>query len=153
MSQTPIAENTSRMNPVSGRDLHYFRQRFKNRVFARLISFFVKEAEATGLPKADIAKRLQKDPAQVSRWMANPSNLTLETISDLLLAMDAEADPPEMVKFADRTAPNYAHPLMAKAIGVEGQIVQPKPPPELTISALLNPKSGFTQYVNAGSAM
>ena len=109
--------NTTNNKAVSTRDLYYYRRRLKNRTFARLASFFAEQAEKTGLTKKDLAVRLKKDPAQISRWLAGPSNLTLDTLSDLLLAMDAEADPPRMVRFVDRAKPNYAHPLMASIIG------------------------------------
>ena len=105
--------NTTDNKAVSARDLYYYRRRFKNRTFARLASFFAQQAELTGITKKDIAERLNKDPAQITRWLAGPSNLTLDTLSDLLLAMEAEADPPPIVKFVDRAQPNYVHPLIA----------------------------------------
>lgn len=104
--------------PKKTRDISYYRQRYKNRVFGALISFFASEAERVGLTKGDIATRLGKDPAQITRMLSNPSNMTLDSVSDLLLAMEAEAEPPAIVRFADRVEPNYAHPLVAKALGV-----------------------------------
>lgn len=109
--------DTTNDKTVSARDLYYYRRRLKNRTFARLATFFAEQAEETGLTKKDLAERLGKDPAQITRWLAGPSNLTLDTLSDLLLAMEAEADPPRMVRFADRAKPNYAHPLIASIIG------------------------------------
>ena len=109
--------DTTKTEVKRGRDIFYYRKRFKNRIFARLASFFAEEAEKTGITKKDIARRLEKDPAQISRWLSGPSNLTLETISDLLLALDAEADPPPIVRFKDRPQPNYAHHLIASIIG------------------------------------
>lgn len=100
--------------PKRGRDIYYYRQRLKNRVFSKLLSFFVEEAKRTGVTKKDVAERLKRDPAQITRWLSNPSNLTLDTISDILLALDAEAEPPQIVRFADRAAPNYAHQLIAR---------------------------------------
>jgi hypothetical protein len=124
-------ENTSRTE-VNTRDVYYYRQRFKNRVFSKVAEFFVKEAERTGVTKRDIAIRLNKDPSQITRWLAEPSNLTLETISDLLLAMDAEAEPPRIVRFADRPALNYVHPLIARVQGripAAPQPIKPLPDP------------------------
>ena len=88
--------------PRRPREIFYYRKRHKNRVFAALASFFAEEAERTGVSKKDIAARLGRDPASITRWLSNPSNLTLDTISDLLLALDAEAEPPEIVRFENR---------------------------------------------------
>lgn len=108
---------TANTNPKSPRDIAYYSQRFRNRVYAKLIAFISQECEKQGLNKKDLAERLGKDPALITRWLTQPSNLTLDTISSLLLSVDAEAEPPEIVKFADRRAPNYVHPLILKALG------------------------------------
>lgn len=102
----------------TARDIFYYRRRLKNRIFARLSSFFAEEANRTGLTKRDLALRLDKDPAQITRWLSGPSNLTLDTLSDLLLAMDAEADPPVIARFSERAAPNYVHPLIEFVTGI-----------------------------------
>ena len=112
------------LTPPSKRDVYYFRRRHQNRVHARLAEFFVEEASRTGVTKAEIARRLDLDPAQITRLLMHPSNLTLDSISDFLLALGAEAEPPEIVRFADRSKPNDAHPLIAKILG---QAPAPKP--------------------------
>jgi transcriptional regulator with XRE-family HTH domain len=99
----------------SARDISYYRQRYKNRVYAKLVSWISDEAKRQQLTKKDIAERLNKDPGQISRLLKQSSNLTLDTISDLLLAFDAEAEPPEITK----PAPNYIHPLMARVLNVD----------------------------------
>lgn len=132
-------ENISRNAPKRARDVFYYRQRYKNRVFARLVSFFAEEAERTGLTKKDIAERLNRDPALITRWLANPGNLTLETISDLLLALDAEPEPPEIVRFEDRLTPNYAHPLIARAIGLQ---VPPRHSAGPVVDVVVVPENG-----------
>lgn len=107
----------SKTAPKASRDIHYYRQRLKNRVFGTLVSFFAEEAERRGLTKRDIAASLGKDPAIITRIFREPANLTLETISDVLLAMGAEPEPPKIVRFEDRATPNDMHPLMAKIMG------------------------------------
>lgn len=99
------------------REIFYFRQRFKNRVFNRLAEFFAQEAAERGVTKKTIAERLGKDPAQITRWLSGPGNLTMDTLSDLLFAMGAEPEPPQIVRFAERPAPNYMDPLIAKIMG------------------------------------
>lgn len=100
------------------RDLAYYRQRQKNRVFTSLVEFFAKEAERRGVTKKQLAEALSKDPSQITRWLSAPSNFELDTLSDILLALDAEMDT-RIVRFADRAKPNYAHPLVAVHIGKE----------------------------------
>jgi transcriptional regulator with XRE-family HTH domain len=125
--------DTSKTEVKRLRDIHYFRQRFRNRVFGRLAAFFAEEAERSGVTRKDIASRLGRDPSQITRWLSQPSNLTIETISDLLLALDAEPEPPEIVRFSERVAPNYAHPLIARVMGVEGGN-RPSPEPYVRFS-------------------
>ncbi len=119
-------DNTTKAAPKSKRDIAYYRQRFKNRVFEELLRFFVQEAERTGVTKRDLAIALDKDPAVISRIFKEPGNLTLETISDILLALDAEAEPPQIIRFEERAIPNEMHDLMAKVLG---QLPPPAPTP------------------------
>lgn len=107
-------DGTSDSGAFSDREIAYYRQRLRNRVFAALAQFFAAEAERRGLTKRDIAQWLRRDPALITRWLSAPGNLTLDTISDLLLALDAEMDP-AIVSFADRRTPpsDAVHPLIA----------------------------------------
>ncbi|MBX6368374.1 MAG: helix-turn-helix transcriptional regulator [Rhodospirillales bacterium] len=102
---------------VSTRDLFYFRRRYQNRLHAALTTFFAEEARRTGITQREVAERLGRDPAQINRLLAHPSNLTADTISDFLLALGAEPEPPRIVRFSERSKPNYAHPLIARALG------------------------------------
>src|ERR1700692_4917434 len=104
---------TSKISPVSEREIHYYRQSAKNHIFEALTSFFAEEAERTGVTKRDIAECLHRDPAQITRWLSSPSNLTIDSISDLLLSLGAEMDH-AVAKFADRAQPNEIHPLIAQ---------------------------------------
>jgi hypothetical protein len=114
----------------------------KNRVFSSLVSFVAAESHRTGKTKKDIAAILGRDPSQITRWLAFPSNMTLETISDILLAFDAEPDPLPIVRFSDRKRPNYAHPLIARLTGAipnqqssERRTTSPAVPIKSTITA------------------
>lgn len=105
------------------RDVAYYRQRQKNRVFTSLVEFFAQEAERRGVTKKQLAETLSKDPAQITRWLSAPSNFELDTLSDLLLALDAEMDH-RIVRFCDRAKPNYAHPLIARNLGQQQTVHQ-----------------------------
>jgi transcriptional regulator with XRE-family HTH domain len=107
-------ENTSKPKivPKQAREVFYFRQRQKNRFFGEIASFFSEEAERRGITRKDLAVALGRDPAQITRWLSNPSNMTLDSISDILLAMDAEIDGPSIIRFSERPKSNYAHPII-----------------------------------------
>jgi transcriptional regulator with XRE-family HTH domain len=104
------------------RDISYYRQRYKNRFHAKLVSWINETAQRDHVTQKDIAERLNKDPAAISRLLSEPSNLTLETVSDILLAFDAEAEPPEIIEFRDRRPANYVHPLIARVTDSRAQI-------------------------------
>jgi|SRR5581483_2927550 len=78
---------------ISQRDIEYYRQRFLNRMYSVVISTFALEVKRTGITKKKLAIRLDREPAQITRWLSGPSNWTLETYSDLLLSMGFELDP------------------------------------------------------------
>ncbi len=83
-------QNTLSKEEIPLKDIYYFRQRFKNKIYQSTLAYFVEMAKERNLTKKDIARLLNKDPAQITRWFSGPNNWTLDTISDLLLSMDAE---------------------------------------------------------------
>ena len=83
-------KGTLNKKKIPSKDIFFFRQRFKNKIFQSVLSHFADLAKEKNLAKKDIANLLDKDPSQITRWFAGPNNWTLDTISDLLLAMDAE---------------------------------------------------------------
>jgi hypothetical protein len=109
--------NISKLKPLKRRDVSYYRQRQKNRVFSSLVELFANEAAHTGVTKKDLAEALSKDPSQITRWLSAPSNFELDTLSDILLALGAQMEH-RIVRFADASKPNYAHPLIAPYMNV-----------------------------------
>jgi transcriptional regulator with XRE-family HTH domain len=61
----------------------YFRARLKQRIYNLLIGEF----KRSKLSQADLSRRLDMEPAQLSRILSGPGNLTLETVSDVLFAI------------------------------------------------------------------
>jgi len=120
-------KSSTKNDPKPLRDVAYYKQRFRNRVFLKFVAFIADQAQKQQLTQKDIADRTRKDPALVSRLLSSPSNLTLDTISEFLLAFDAEAEPPDIVFFRDRRPSNFIHPLMARALNIA-----PKTPPGKT---------------------
>ena len=110
-SQEPYQANISKNEPIGTRELAYFRQRFKHQVFGRLASKFAERAQSCGLSKSKVSTFLKKDAGQVNRLLSIPSNLTLDTLSDLALALGCE---PEIafLQFDDDPCHNFVHELM-----------------------------------------
>lgn len=67
----------------------YFQQRLRQRVFAFLLGKFQK-AQERGLTKAELARRIEKTPDVINRWLGTPSNLQLDTIADVLIGISGE---------------------------------------------------------------
>lgn len=131
-------ENTSKLPPVSDRDLFYYRQRSKNRLFEAITAFYAEEAESREINKKDVADCLKRDPSQITRWLSGPSNLTNDSISDLLLSLGAEMDY-RIVRFRDRSRANEMHPLIQRTMPRD--VVPSGVPPE----AIKTKSSGTTQ--------
>ena len=72
------------------RQITFARRYRRNQFFDELYGCFAKLARTKGLKKSDIATFLGKDASQVTRWFSEPSNISLDAISDLLLAMNAD---------------------------------------------------------------
>ena len=90
--------------PLDEREIFYFRASYRDRVYQSVMAYFAACAERDGLTKARIASLLQRDPASITRWLSGPGNWTLDTVSDLLLAMDAEMSN-EVIPFNDPVIP------------------------------------------------
>lgn len=86
-SQTYIMSEIANGESIPAGKLAYFRERQKNRLYDIIVSKFLEKEKNAGLTKAEIARRLDKRPEQVTRWLATPGNWTLDTMSDLMLAI------------------------------------------------------------------
>jgi hypothetical protein len=85
-----ISSEKADLDTLSPRTVNYFRARFRNRMYDLVLSKFREKAESESLTKARIAKRLRRRPEVVNRLLAAPGNWTLDTLSDLLLAIAGE---------------------------------------------------------------
>jgi hypothetical protein len=92
ISQTPfLTELTAGHSgpPIPAAKRAYFQQRLRIRIFNVLLEKYV-QAQKIGLNKNILARRIGKTPDVINRWLGSPSNLTIDTISDLLLGIAAE---------------------------------------------------------------
>ena len=87
----------------------YFQDRFRGRIFDFLINRFGDEQQQKGLTKAKLARRIGKPPEVINRWLGAPSNLTLDSISDLLLGISAEEMEMGAYSVLNRAPINYIH--------------------------------------------
>lgn len=88
-SQTPLLTEIAAGHhgpPIPSHVRAYFAQRLRLREFNFILDKFV-IAQREGLTKAILARRIQKAPELINRWLASPSNLTLDTSSELLLGI------------------------------------------------------------------
>ncbi len=65
----------------------YFGRRLRRDLHGLVLNCFIEEQRDNKLTKAELARRMDRDPASVTRWLGAPKNHTMETISALLLAM------------------------------------------------------------------
>jgi len=82
LSQTPAREALSKP-VITAFWLGYFQEGFRFNVFDGLLNLFAEQ----NMTKIDIAKRVDKRPEQIARWLAGTSNIGIDDISDLALSM------------------------------------------------------------------
>lgn len=119
--------------------LGYFRARNKHNAYALVI----RELQKSGITKAELARRLGKEPAQITRYLSGPGNWTLDTLSDLLFAISGAEDK-HTISYPLREAPrNDTRPAWAQSETSVGELAkaytspgQPSRPGEPILSLL-----------------
>jgi DNA-binding phage protein len=97
--------------PLRPFQISYFAERYRNRLHAEILKLFNKVSKERGLTRADLARRLNKRPEQITRWLSAPGNCTQDTVSELMLAMGYEPSvgSTKLGETSDRS--NYFHPV------------------------------------------
>lgn len=92
--------------PIPIGKLSYFRERFRDHLYELVVEEFLKR-EAEGLKRADLARRIGRRPEQITRWLNSPGNWTLETVSDLVLAVCKAEPKVRLQPLSDRIVRNH----------------------------------------------
>jgi transcriptional regulator with XRE-family HTH domain len=99
--QTSILHEIQHGKPIPLRTRLLYRRRLQHRIQRLLRKAFHEEQKRTDLTQKEYAERIDKDKSKVNRWLSIPSNLTLETISDLLLGLGVDLDELSFTPLAD----------------------------------------------------
>lgn len=134
---------------ISEQDKAYFCRLNRQLVFGELIRYYAQKAKTEGLTQKKIAEKLDMDHGQVCRLLSEPRNLTLDSLSKLLLAMDAQMEvgitsitaAPELEDFMEE----FASWSRNQSLGASNIVsfVDKSPKTAKTEEAATNPPSSF----------
>lgn len=88
--QTSILYEIENKLPIPAGKRAYFAARLRNRLYNFIMTKFKENEHDNGLTKAELARRIGRDPAVVTRLLASPGNWRSDTASDLLLGICGE---------------------------------------------------------------
>ncbi len=88
--QTSILYEIEKKLPIPAGKRAYFAARLRNRLYNFIMTKFKENEHDNGLTKAELARRIGRDPAVVTRLLASPGNWRSDTASDLLLGICGE---------------------------------------------------------------
>lgn len=136
-------------DPISESKLVYLQERLRGRFFEFLIGKF-ENARTNGLTQKKLARRIRKSPEVINRWLAAPSNLTLDSISDLFAGIAAEEPDFSSSSLLGRAKVNYFHLDDAASAADIPPISQKRPD---AATALATATSPIKQDVSATAAV
>lgn len=110
-SQTSTLSKPTPGERVPPETFAYLRARAKRHAYELVI----KELRASGISRAELARRLGKDPSRVSKMLGGPGNWTIATESDLLFAISGAVPTFGIERPLDRPARNYGGAAAALA--------------------------------------
>lgn len=88
--RTQFLADTINADHIPAEQLAYFRARLSSRIYDLVIKKYLAAEKAGRLNRAVLARRIGRKPEQITRWLRTPGNWTLNTFSDLMLAMGSE---------------------------------------------------------------
>jgi hypothetical protein len=118
------------VEPIPSSTRSYLRTRSRRRLFTVLLDEF----EKSGISKATLARRLDMDPALISRYLGTPANWEHDTFCDLLFAICGGLLSPSVMYPADKRdsgkESKLANPPATEAIHIDPPKKQPRPLPQ-----------------------
>lgn len=109
ISQMPFLPDIASDDAIPHGRLAYLQERTRNQLFELILTKFI-EAEAGGLTKAKLARRIHRSPEVITRLLGSPGNWTVSTISDLLAGIADEELAPNSVKIMGHPRRNHTKP-------------------------------------------
>lgn len=101
--------------PIPARTFAYLQTRNRLRIFKVIQEAF----EHAKITKTALAERMNKDPGQLNRMLSAPGNWTLDTVSDLLFAINGGVPDYSVAHPLDEPARNSTKPARRAAKGTE----------------------------------
>ncbi|MCY4151978.1 MAG: hypothetical protein OXE94_07055 [Aestuariivita sp.] len=155
-SQNSLLSEVFNGDEIPLETLSYFRERFRDHLYDLVIEEFEKKYQNGDLTRADIAKQIGRRPEQITRWLGAPGNWTLETVSDLLLAITKSEPVVSLLPLEGRSPRNYQG--QDDLTSPQGHAVEARSVPETAIRAhengivlrMGNQIVPFTQRRNCG---
>jgi len=92
----PLLSEILEWEPIPEEKLVYLRERLRDRLYTTIMKAFLRRVELKkDFKQSDLAIRIHRTQAQIARWFSGASNLTIDSISDLLagVAMDIDDFP------------------------------------------------------------
>lgn len=109
ISMKPLSFYADSKEALNSTEKAYFRAKVRRKVHGMLLKRFSELSEDDIALRSLLAERLDVHRSQVTRWLASPSNLTIDTLSDLMLAMNREIGIASVGIGVDSHM-NYSHP-------------------------------------------
>lgn len=125
--------------------LGYFQARLTGLVHQAMLSIFGKLArEKEGFTKRDFARRIGRKPEQITRWLAYPSNLTLETVSDVFAGAGYELESIVLRNLATRERHSYPERTVSAVAAALQNVMQAPAPDQSQSMSTIDAYLGLT---------
>lgn len=98
---------------AEGSEFPRAREYFRNLVYQEILAAF----SLSSMSRAELSRRLKRKPEQITRWLSAPGNLEIDTLSDLLMAMNV--DPKSIIRGRPPSIQSVAVKELLRKLGNE----------------------------------
>jgi transcriptional regulator with XRE-family HTH domain len=109
--RTSILLDTLETEPIPKTTIEFFCRTNQNRYHSMLLGLL----KESGLTQKKVADKLGLDQGQINRWLSSASNLTINTVTKLMLAMGVDLDDPTYTTFDELRTENEVKSGAARA--------------------------------------